>query len=117
MAIDIDAAEKAILAILPEATVLNGDINTMGTLLVFDSISINEAMIGDVDYVFQLYVSNSSRAKNNRLAYGEISAALNALLADFEVNMKVEVGHIKPYSIKGLIVYQIQLRVKGFEHD
>lgn len=116
MSIDIDAAEQKIIAVLPKATVLNGDINTMGTFLVFDSININEFVIGDVDYVFQLYISISSRTKNKRLAYSDISAALNALLADFENNMKIDVGKIKPYAIKGLIVYQVQLTVKGFEH-
>lgn len=117
MPIDIDNAEQIILRVLPKATVLSGEINTMGTYLVFERMNINELAIGDVDYVFALYVSISSRTKSKRLAYGELSSALNALLSDFEENRKIEVGQIKPYAVKGLIVYQIQLTVKGFEHQ
>lgn len=115
MIIDIDEAEKLIFEVLPKATVLAGEINTMGTFLVFEKINVNELLIGDVDYVFALYVSISSRTKSKRLAYGELSSALNALLSDFEENRKIEVGQIKPYAVKGLIVYQVQLTVKGFD--
>ena len=115
--IDISQAEQTILSVLPKATVLNGEINTMGTFLVFERINVNELAITDVDYVFALYVAISSRAKNKRLAYEPINDSLNALLTAYERARKIEVGNIKPHGIKGLIVYQIQLTVKGFEPD
>lgn len=117
MSIAIDQAEQTILAILPKTTkVLAGEINTMGSFLIFDSIKINNAHISDVDYVFNLFIAISSKAKNNRLVYTPLNDALNALVTDYQTNQKVELGQISPYSLKDLIVYQVKLIVKGFEN-
>lgn len=115
MAIDITKAEQLIIDVLGQVTKLQGDINTTGTFLVFDSIKINNAIIDDFDYFFNLYISVSSRAKNTRLAYDPISAALQSLVDDYVIRQKIEIGKIKPYAIKGLIVYQIPLTVKGYD--
>ncbi len=117
MSIAIDQAEQTILAILPNNTkILAGEINTMGSFLIFDSIKINNAHISDVDYVFNLFIAISSKAKNNRLVYTPLNDALNALVIDYQTKQKVELGQISPYSLKGLIVYQVKLIVKGFEN-
>lgn len=116
MTIAIDQAEAVILAILPELVLLEGKINSKGEYLLFDSLIINNAHIGDIDYVFKLYIAINSRTNDRRLAYESIDEALTALVEDWEVNQKVEIGRSKPYSIQGLIVYEIPLTVKGFDH-
>jgi len=118
MTIDIDKAESVIHSILPKLVMLEGAINTKGEFLIFDSIVINEAHTGDIDYVFKLYIAISSRIRNKRLAYQPINDALTKLVDDWAENQQVEVGRSKPYSIKSknLIVYEIALTVKGFEH-
>jgi|GEM_PF-6005180 len=116
MTVDIDQAEDTILGILPELISLEGAINTMGEYLIFDSIVTNEAHIGDIDYVFKLYIAVNSRTDDKRLAYQPINDALTALLNDWATNQKVAIGRSKPYSVKGLIVYEIPLIVQGFEH-
>ena len=115
MPVDINGAEQEILKILPKATLLQGIINTKGTFLLFDSLRIKELSVGDIDYIFQLYISISSHGNNNSLAYDGISSSLNALFSDFDRNRKIDIGKIQPHAIKGLIVYQIELTVKGFK--
>ena len=115
--IAINDAEQLILDVLPSSTkVLAGEINTMGSFLIFDSIKINQAHISDVDYVFNLFIAISSKTKNKRLVYTPVNDALNSLLTDYQLNQKIAISSITPFSIKGLIVYQIKLIVKGFEN-
>jgi len=116
MSVNISKAEQYIMNILPQVTKLQGEINTLGTYLLFDSITINNAIIDDIDYIFNLYISVSSKAKNTRLAYDPVSAALQALINDYVTKQKIEIGKIKPYAVKHLIVYQIPLTLKGYEH-
>ncbi len=115
MSVDISAAEKKILDVLPDVTVLAGEINAQGSYLIFDSIKVNESSIGDMDYRFNLFIAISSRTKNKRLAYQPVSDALSRLIEDFEKTQNIEVGTIKPYGAKSLIIYQIPLTVQGFE--
>lgn len=117
MAIQINIAEDKIMQVLPQATALHGEINSLGSYLVFDHIKVNNALIDDLDYVFHLFISISSKTKNKRLAYAPLDAALTALSDDYQANRNIELGHIVPYSIKGLIVYKIPLTVRGFKGE
>ena len=116
MTIAIDQAEQTIRAILPDLVMLEGKINSKGDYLLFDSLVINNAHIGDIDYVFKLYIAIHSRTNDKRLAYEPMNNTLTALVADWEINQTVEIGRSKPYSIQGLIVYEIPLTVKGFDY-
>ena len=117
MSIAISQAEAKILAVLPNATVLGGEINSLGMYLVFDHIVMNNIDIDDVDYVFHLFVAISSKTKNKQLAYQPLDAALAALVADYQANRNIELGRIVPYRLKGLIVYKMPLTVRGFKGE
>jgi len=116
MAVDINKAESTIRNILPDLVSLSGAINTKGEYLIFNSIVPNEVDIDDIDYVFKLYIAINSRIDDNSLAYEPISKTLTNLISDYKENRIVEIGRVKPYSVKGLIVYEITLTVKGFEY-
>jgi len=115
--IHIAESEAKILSVIPQATLLAGEINSLGTYLVFDHLKINNAMIDDVDYIFSLFIAISSKAKNKKLIYTPLDDALSSLLTAYQTDMAIEVGAIKPFSIKGLIVYQIPLTVRGFKGE
>jgi len=117
MSIDISADEQLINAILPQAITLEGSVNTQGTYLVFDSIAVNEVHTGSIDTVFRLFIAISSRRSNKRLVYTPVTAALNALITDWDLNQKVKMGRITPFTVKGLIVYQVLLTVKGYTEN
>jgi hypothetical protein len=117
MPIEINNAENKIMQALPQVTALKGEINSLGSYLVFNHIKVNNAMIGDLDYVFHLFIAISSKTKNKRLVYTPLDDALTALSDDYQINRNIELGHIVPYSIKGLIVYKIPLTVRGFKGE
>jgi len=115
--IQIAVQERKIISVLPHATLLAGEINTLGTYLIFDHLKVNNVFIDDVDYIFSLFIAISSKAKNKQLAYAPLDTALTALFAAQQTDMAIEIGNIKPFSIKGLIVYQIPLTVRGFKGE
>ncbi|MBL4774481.1 MAG: hypothetical protein JKY87_00270 [Mariprofundus sp.] len=115
--INIFNAETKILSLLTNVTMLAGEINSLGSYVVFDKLKINNAFIDDVDYIFNLFIAISSKTKNKRLAYAPLDEALTALMDDYQVNQDIELGGIVPYSIKGLIVYKIPLTVRGFKGE
>lgn len=117
MSVQIGLAEAKITSLLPQATKLAGEINSLGTYLIFDHLNINNALIGDVDYVFNLFVAISSNSKDNKLIYQPLDNALTILVDAYQLTQAVEVGNIKPYSIKGLIIYKIPLTVRGFKGE
>ena len=108
--INISAAEQAILQILPRAKALeNNAINTKGLFLVFHSLEMDNAYLGQVGYQFRLYIAIHTRAQNNRLAYAPVSAALTALIKDWQQHQRVAVGRINPNAGNGLLIYEIHL--------
>ncbi len=110
VAINISEAEQAILHILPQAKALeNNAINTKGLFLVFHSLEMDNAYLGQVGYQFRLYIAINTRSQNNRLAYAPVSEALTALIKDWQQNQTVEMGRIKPNADKGLLIYEIYL--------
>ncbi len=117
MSIDIAAAEERIQGVLPHVTELAGEINTKGTFLIFDHIDIKEPVIGGVNYIFNVYVSVSSKTKNKRLLYEPINAALNPLIEAVVNGECLSLGKIIPYAIKGLLIYKIPVTVEGFIPD
>ena len=115
--IDINKAQEVITKVLPKVTLLQGAINTKGTYLVFSHININNASIEDFDYVFKCFVAIKTKSSNKALVYKPINDILNPLIKDWEQNAAIEIGDTKPYTIKGLIVYQIDLTVIGFKQE
>lgn len=112
--IDIAKAEQTILNVLNDTTRLQGEINTKGTFLVFDSLDIKEANIDDVGYKFDLYIAISSTTKNKRLLYQPITDALNDLFEHYKQTQIIELGRIVPYSKNKLIIYKLPLTVTEF---
>lgn len=117
MDIDISQAESKIRQVLPDVITLSGEINTLGSYLLFDAISVNEAGIGDVDYEFRLFIAISSKTKAKQLVYEPISEALTTLITHWQSHQQIAIGKIKPFASKRLIVYQIPLTVRGFIGD
>ena len=109
-AIDINAAEAAILQVLPSAKALeNNSINTKGVFLVFANLVTENQFLGDVSYEFKLYVAISSLTRNQKLAYAPLSQCLSELITHWQVHQLVKIGRIKPNASKGLIIYEVQL--------
>jgi len=113
--IDISKAEDSILTILPNLAVFDGEITANGEFFIFDSIVINNIHTRDIDYVFTLFVAISSHTENQRLSYDPVSNILSALLTDFELTQKVEIGEVTQSYMNNLVVYEITLTVKSDE--
>ena len=110
MTIDINQAERRILALLPEARALgNNAINTKGLFLVFHSLVLDNAYLAQVGYAFRLYVALNSQTRDRRLAYQPLSSALSRLLSDWQKNQAVELGPIRPAASRGLLIYEAHL--------
>ena len=116
--IDINAAEKAILHVLPSAKALeNNSINTKGIFLVFANLVTENDFLGDVAYAFKLYVAISSKTGNQKLAYAPLSQCLSQLITHWQTHQWVKIGRIKPNASKGLIIYEVQLTYTPYAEE
>lgn len=111
MSINIQAAEEYVRRIIPSAIPLCGEINTLGTYLLFDTLTVNNGFTEDVTYYFQCYVAVSTPTRNKGLMYDGLSDVLTQLIQAQQQEQRIELKTAQPFSSNRLIIYQIQIAV------
>lgn len=111
MSIDIQKAEDYLRAIIPKAIPLSGEINTMGTYLLFNTLSVNNGFTDDVTYNFNCYVAISTPSRRKGLIYDALSEVLTSLIEAQQQDMQIEVKAAQPFSSNKLIIYQLGIAV------
>ncbi len=109
--IDIKKAENYLHSIIPRAIPLSGEINAMGTYLLFNTLTVNNGFIDDVTYNFSCYIAISSPSKRKELMYDGLSDVLTNLIAAQQAEQQIEVKAAQPFSHNKLIIYQLNIAV------
>ncbi|KJY83287.1 hypothetical protein TW81_09825 [Vibrio galatheae] len=111
LVVDIKKAEAYLRNIIPKAIPLTGEINTVGTYLLFNTITINNGFTEDVTYNFNCYIAISSPSRSKGLIYDGLSEVLSKLIQAQQQEQQVEVKAAKPFSSNKLIIYQLGIAV------
>lgn len=112
MSIDIQKAEDYLRSVIPKVIPLSGEINALGTYLLFNTIKVNNGFTEDITYNFSCYVAISTPSKQKKRIYDELSNVLTKLVEAQQADEQVEVKAAKPFmNGKKLLIYQLDIAV------
>lgn len=111
MSIDIQKAQDYLCTIIPKAVPLAGEIDAIGTYLLFNTIMVHNGFTEDATYHFNCYIAVSSPSGNKELIYDDLSEVLTNLIKAQQADQQLEVKSTKPFSSNNFIIYQLDIAI------